>query len=982
MNVKIKALTAGVLFFIGGQVVMAQKVKRDTADTKNIDEVVVVAYGKQKKEAIVGSVSTVDSKTLATQQATSVLSALQGTVAGVNLISSSGQPGDNPSIYIRGISSINASTQPLIVLDGSPFNGNISMISQDQIESMSVLKDASATTLYGSRGANGVIIITTKQGKRNSKPKVTITSLAGVSTPAVKLYKTLDAENFMKYTWQAIKNNQVYTNKLSESAASQYATDNLISGVGYNPYNVKNPIDTNGNVVAGAKLLWDTDWERELVNQAAFKQEHRLSVSGGSDNTTYFLGADYLDMDGNVKTSNFERIGFRANIDSKVNNWLEVGFNTAFSTSYSTYPTQSGTSYQSAIQWIYTIPNIYPLYQRDENGGMILDQFGNPIYDYGVNANQLVNGTRPTLSNENGVGALHYYDYIRRKNYYVANGFAQINLTKDLTLRSQGSFENQLTDNYDYISNQYGYAASVGGRVSQERILSKTINWFNSLSYDKSFGKHNVYAQGLFEIMDYKYDYLSAQGTGFLPGVKVLNGATKPESVGGYFSPERLVSYMGRFSYNYNQKYYLEGSYRRDGSSRFSADTRWGDFWSVGGSWVVSKEKFFTNNVMNYLKIKSSYGELGNNKTLDENGNPAYFPYIQGFEVGWNNLDQTGVVLTSAVDPFLKWETTSSLNVGAEMGFFNNRITANFDYFQKKSVDLIYDKPLPGSTGNQPSSIVTNIGAIKNTGWELDITSRNFKGSDFEWTTNLNLYKFKNKITELTQESFINGTKRWAVGTSLYDFYLAEWAGVDSQTGMGTWYYNVTNTDGTVSRQVTSDYSLANATTSRIYKGSSLPDITGGFGNYFRYKSFDLNVLFNFSYGAYMYDSQYASLMSGFSSAGRQQSVDIMNAWQKPGDITDTPINIMVQNNNNAQSTRFLFKNDYVRLKSLTLGYNVKNSLTRNFGVSQFRIFLQGDNLWTWQSHKGIDPEQSIAGTTNYRSYNLRTMSLGVTIGF
>ena len=981
MNVKIKALTAGVLFFVGGQAVMAQK-KSDSASTKNIDEVIVVAYGKQKKEAIVGSVVTVDSKTLATQQATSVLSALQGTVAGVNLIASSGQPGDNPNIYIRGISSINASTQPLIVLDGSPFNGNISMIPQDQIESMSVLKDASATTLYGSRGANGVIIITTKQGKRNSRPKVSITSLAGVSTPAVKLYKTLGAEDYMRYTWQAIKNNQIYTNKLSDAAASLYATNNLISSVGYNPYNVNNPVNTDGSIVSGAKLLWDTDWEKELINQAAFKQEHRLSVSGGSDNTTYFLGADYLDMDGNVKTSNFERIGFRANLDSKVNDWLEVGFNTAFSTSYSTYPTQSGTSYQSAIQWIYTIPNIYPLYQRDQTGAMILDQFGNPIYDYGVNATQLVNGTRPTLSNENGVGALHYYDYIRRRNYYVANGFVQVNFTKDLSLRSQGSFENQLTDNYDYISNKYGYAASVGGRVTQVRAIAKTINWFNSLSYDKSFGKHNVFAQALFEIMDYKYDYLSAQGTGFLPGVTVLNGATKPESVGGYINPERLVSYMGRFSYNYAQKYYLEGSYRKDGSSRFSADTRWGSFWSVGGSWVVSKEKFFSNSVMNYLKIKSSYGELGNNKTLDVNGNPTYFPYIQGFEVGWNNLDQSGVILGSAVDSNLRWEKTSSFNVGAEIGLFKNRITVNFDYFQKKSVDLIYDKPLPGSTGNTPSSIVTNVGSIKNDGWELDITSKNFKNENFEWTTNLNLYKFKNKITELTQESFIKGTKRWAVGTSLYDFYLAEWAGVDPQTGMGTWYYSVTNTDGTVSREITSNYTLANATGSRIYKGSSLPDITGGFGNYFRYKSFDLNILFNFSYGAYMYDSQYAALMSGFSAAGRQQSVDVMNAWQKPGDITDVPINIMVQNNNNAQSTRFLYKNDYVRLKSLTLGYNVNSSLTKSFGVNQFRIFLQGDNLWTWQSHNGIDPEQSIAGTTNYRSYNLRTMSLGVTIGF
>ncbi|MFV0570832.1 MAG: SusC/RagA family TonB-linked outer membrane protein, partial [Xanthomarina gelatinilytica] len=631
MNVKLRVLSAGALFFIGGAMLQAQETKKDSI--KDIEEVVVVAYGTQKKEAIVGSVSTVDSRTLATQQATNPLTALQGTIAGVNLISDSGQPGDTPNIYIRGVSSINASTQPLIILDGSPFNGTMGMIPQEQIESMSVLKDASATVLYGSRAANGVIIITTKKGRRNSKARVTLTSLAGVSTPAVKLYETLGAEDFMKYSWQAIRNNQVYNNGLTQSAAGAYATNNLISILGYNPYDVDNPIDENGSVVPGANLLWDTNWEDALINQAAFKQEHRLGISGGSANTTYFFGADYLDMDGNVKTSNFERVGFRSNIDSKVNDWLEVGFNTAYTTSHSTFPTQSGTSYSSAIQWIYTIPNIYPLYQRDENGALVLDELGNYIYDYGQNESQLVNGTRPGLSNENAVGALYNYDYTRKKNYYVANGYVQLSFTKDLKLRSQASYENQLTDNYDYISSQYGYAESVGGRVAQVKATGKTINWFNSLSYDKSFGNHNVYAQALFEIMDYKYDYLAAQGTGFLPGVGVLNGATTPESVRGYIAQERLVSYMGRFTYNYGGKYFLESSFRTDGSSRFGSENRWGNFWSVGGSWVLSREEFMKGSFISNLKLKGSYGELGNNKTLDSNGAPLYFPAVQGFEV-------------------------------------------------------------------------------------------------------------------------------------------------------------------------------------------------------------------------------------------------------------------------------------------------------------------------------------------------------------
>lgn len=973
MNVKLRVLTAGALFFMGGQMAFAQQ---DSLRTENVEEVVVVAFGTQKREAIVGSVATVDKKTIESQQATSVLSALQGTVAGVNVISTGGMPGDNPSIYIRGISSINASTQPLIIVDGSPYGGNINSIPQDQVESMSVLKDASATALYGSRAANGVIIITTKKGRTNQKPRVSITSLAGVSTNAVPFHEVMGSEDFMRYTWQALRNNEIVNGGKSAAEAAQFATNNLITRLGYNPYNVNNPIDANGNVVNGATLLWDTDWEKELINNAAFKQEHRFSLTGGSENTTYFVGADYLDMYGNVKTSKFERIGFRGNVESKVNNWLKVGLNTSFTSSSQNYPTQSGSSYQSAIQWVYTMPSIYPLHMRDENGNLILDNFGNPQYDYGNNASsgRRVNAQREILNNENAVGALYNYK-VRYNRYDVfTNGFAEVSFTDYLKLRSQGSFQLYTYDSYEYDHYLYGNAASVGGRVSQGRDLAKTINWTNSLTFDKSFGEHNVNAQAIFELMDYRYDALSAQGTGYLPEVFVLNGSTLPEGVGGYINQERLVGYLGRAAYNYGRKYFVEGSVRTDGSTRFSPETRWGTFFSVGGAWVVSQENFFQNNVMNYLKLKSSYGELGNNATA------SYFPYLAVYNTGWNNLDQTGIILGGARDYFLTWEKTASFNAGAEMGFFNNRITADVDYFNKESIDLIYAKPLPGSTGN--TSITTNVGALRNYGWEVNLNTLNVDTEKFSWRSNLNVTFEKNEITELTQESFINGTKRWEVGRSLFDFFLVEWAGVDPQTGMGTWYYDKENADGTVTREVTSNYNLANVESSKRYLGSSLPKFRGGFTNNFRIANFEINSLFNFAFGSYVYDSSYAALMSGFASIGRQQHVDVKNAWQQPGDITDVPMNIVSNNQNASTSSRFLFENDYIRLKALTIGYNVNRDLIDVMGLSNMKIFLQGDNLWTWQSHKGIDPEQGISGTTDSRSYNLKTVSLGVNVGF
>lgn len=975
MKVKLHMLSISALFFMG-QGLLAQKKKPDTTSTKDIEEVVIVAFGKQKREAIVGSVATVDKRIIETQQATSILGALQGTVTGVNVIAAGGMPGDNPSIYIRGISSINASTQPLIIVDGAPYGGNINSIPQDQVESMSVLKDASATALYGSRGANGVIIITTKKGRLNAKPKVSITSLVGVSSSAVKFHEVLGAEDFMKYSWQAIKNGRIMSNGQAPDVAAQYATNNLINTLGYNPYNIDNPIDNNGNVIAGAKLLWDTDWEKQLINNSAFKQEHRLSISGGSDNTTYFIGADYLDMYGNVKTSKFERLGFRANIDSKVNTWLKVGLNTSFSASSQNYPIQSGSTYQSPIQWVYTLSGIYPVYMRDEKGNIILDAFGKPQYDYGDSSStgRSVNAQRPLLANENALGAL-YNNKIRYNRYDTfINGYAEVTFTDYLKLRSQGSFQLYNYDSYSYSHYAYGAAASVKGRVSQDRDLVKTINWTNSLDFNKSFGKHNINAQAIFELMDYRYDALSAQGTGFLPEVYVLNGKTVSEGVGGYINQERLVGYLGRLGYNYADKYFVEGSVRYDGSTRFAPEVRWGTFYSVGGAWVVSREDFFKNETFNYFKLKSSYGELGNNRTS------GYFPYIMSFSTGWNQLGQTGVLLGGARDYFLTWEKTASFNAGAEMGFFKSRITANVDYFNKRSIDLIYAKPLPGSTGN--TSITTNVGALRNYGWEFDISSLNISTNRFQWRTGINFTFEKNKITELTQKSFISGTKRWEVGTSLYDFFLAEWAGVDPKTGMGTWWYDKKDTQGNVTREKTTDYNLANAESSKRYMGSSLPKFRGGFTNYFKYKGFDLNALFNFSFGAYIYDSSYASLMSGFSSAGNQQSVDVKNAWQKPGDVTDIPINVMMNNQNNATSSRFLFKNDYIRLKSLTLGYNINEDMLEKIGVSSMRIFLQGDNVWTWQSHKGIDPEQSLAGTTDSRSYNLRTISLGFSIGF
>jgi len=939
---------------------------------KVLDEVVVVAFGRQKVKSIVGSVVTLGKEVLEKQQATSVLTALQGSAAGVLVISSGGQPGDNPTIRIRGIGSINASSEPLIILDGAPFSGNLNTISSDQIDNMSVLKDASSTALYGSRGANGVILITTKRGRLGSPPKVNFSTLIGVSGNAVPLHKLVDSDTYMKYSWEGQRNAYQYVNNQTAATAGLNASNILISNLGYNPYNATNPVDANGKLVTTQKK-WDTNWADLMLNNSAIRKEHTLGVNGGSDKTAYSFTTNYLGQEGNVVTSNFERVTTRLSIDSKVNDWFSAGITSFYSSSSQNYPTQSGNSFQSAIQWIYTVPSIYPVYRRDQTGALITDGNGNNIFDYGANSGAL-NAVRPTLGNENAYGSLYNYKIRNRRDNLTLNAYLQFTLAKDLIFKTNLAYDKYLFDSYNYANNEVGYAQSVRGRVTQNRDITTSTNMINSLNYKKSIGNHNFAADLIQEAYKFEIDALGAQGEGFLPGVYVLDGSTTPSSVSGSTTEERISSYLARLSYNYKEKYFIEGSYRKDGSSRFKSDVRWGDFYAVGASWLISEEKFLLDSkLINLLKLKGSYGELGNNRLA------SYFPYKQLFSTGWNELTNTGVVLGGAVDPNLFWEKTASGNIGLEFGLFNNRIFGSVDYYNKESVDLIYAKPLPASTGN--SSILTNVGSLKNFGWEVSLNTKNIITKDFVWTSALNFSLDKNKISKLSQKEFTNGNKKWQVGRSLYEFFIQDWAGVDPATGYGMWYKDVKGTDGlpTGERVTTKLYSEA----TRYYVDkSSLPDVVGGFTNYFKYKNIDLNILFNFSYGSYIYDSTYASLMEGFRTPGRAAHQDLQSRWQAPGDITNVPLLLTANNDFNSQSTRFLYKNDYVRLKALNFGYNFSQDLLERAHLSKLRLFLQADNLLTFQSHKGIDPEQDLSGATNSRSYNQRIVSFGINLEF
>jgi TonB-linked SusC/RagA family outer membrane protein len=944
-----------------------------TMESGNIlDEVVVVAYGTQTKEAIVGSVAVVSSDVIEKQQVVSITNAIQGSVPGVNIISAGGQPGDNPTIRIRGIGSINAGADPLIILDGSPFNGNINSISSDQVESMNVLKDAAATALYGSRAANGVILIVTKKGRKNAPTKVTFRSSVGFADRAVDQHDRFGTDDLMTYQWEAIRNSNQYEGGQDPITAGTNASNNLVLGLGYNPYgpSVPNPVDANGNLVTSNKL-WETDWEELMFNDNAQRTEYGLTASGGTENSTYFLSANYLDQEGSVIESDFERITTRLNVNTDVNNWLDLGFSSAYSTQKQNRPTQSGSGYQSAVQWTQIASSIYPVNRRDENGEYILDGFGNTIFDYGDNP-QVVNGVRPVFEGENAYGSLFNYDNLNRRHQFNANGFINIKFADYLSFKSTIGYEQYTFDGFQYIHNEFGYAANAGGRVSQDRDITRTTNFTNALNFNKTFGaNHNVSANLIQEAYKLNYSTMNAQGIGFLPNVQVLNGSTTPESVGGAIFEQRIESYLARVAYNYDNKYFVEGSWRTDSSSQFSPETREGEFFSVGGSWIISKENFMQNaSFINYLKLRGSYGELGNN-------NVGYFPYTNNFDTGWNELGNTGVLVVDLNDPRLTWETTAQSNVGLDFRVLENRLKGTVEYYNKESVDLVYDQPLPPSTGFE--DITTNIGSLNNSGVEVSLEGSIIQKDDFTWNAGFNVSFDRNEITELTQDEFINGTKLWKEGNSLYQFYVREYAGVDPSNGDALWYKDILDVDGepTGVKEVTNDY----ATATRYETGKeSIPDFMGGFNTNVRFKNFDLSLLFNFSFGAYIYDSTYASLMNGFENLGRAASPDLATRWQNPGDITYIPRLSNASNDFNATSDRFLFQNDYIRLKALNIGYNFDKDLIAKAGLSGVRIYFQGDNLFTYQSHEGIDPEQSFAGTTNSRSFNQRIMSLGFNI--
>ena len=947
-----------------------------TEDINFLDEVVVVGYGTAKKSSYTGSVAVVGSKELDKLEITSVGKALQGVVPGLQSVSAAGQPGSDASLYIRGIGSVNASTSPLFVVDGVP-GANPNQISGKDIQSISILKDASASALYGSRGANGVIVITTKSGSLNSKPVVNFSSSIGFTSRAVKDYSYLSADDYYELQWEAIRNTQMDQGKTAAEAA-EYASSYLVDGaLKVNIYGPQYPVPvgTDGNLISGATPLWNDDWSK-AISHTGLRQQYDLSISGGSENTRYFVSGGYLNEEGWIRTSEFERINLRTNIQSKVNNWFEAGANASLSSSYQKSPTQSDSNTGNFANFQRLISNIYPVYERNPDGSYVLDAEGNKKWDYGI--------WRPTtaVSGANILGSAEHAISGSKTEAVLLSTNMIVTFLQGLLLRTTASADYRSWNSHSYSHSYYSTGVISEGAGSASRGSSRTLNYTVNSFVDYSLNLANKHSFNLLagpEIYVNNISSLSGTRTGF----QVL-GKTEPSAgstIGTFVGTSdnyRLASWLSKVDYNYLDRYHFSASYRRDGSSRFSKESRWGNFWSVGASWNLKKENFLKDvRDIDNLNLRFSYGAQGN----DNVGNYAY----GGFYTIYNSLDMLGLLPSDLPTPELKWETNLNFNIGADISLFENRLIAQIDVYNRQSKDLLFERPLSPSTGY--SGINANIGSLSNRGIDGQITGTPIRNRNFSWDVSLNFGHYTNKITKLPQEEILTGsigqygnTKKMVEGGSIFDFYIKEWAGVNPENGNATWYKDIVDENGNISGKTTTE-NQTEAT--HYFQGSSLPDFYGGLNNYLSYKNFELSFLFSFSVGGKIFDGDQPMIMHLGYAPGRNWSDEALSRWTPENRDTNFPrLSYVSDPWNTIPSTRFLYDATYARLKNIVFSYSLPSQLISNWNLSDLKLHITGDNILTFFGHKGLDPEQTVTGSTYYRYPAQKSYSVGINVSF
>ncbi|SFE95325.1 SusC/RagA family TonB-linked outer membrane protein [Thermophagus xiamenensis] len=959
------------------------------SDAQLVDEIVVVAYGTSTKGSFTGSAAEIDAEVIEKRQVANVSNALSGTVAGVQVLSNNGQPGTEATVRIRGVGSINAGTSPLYVVDGIPFDGDLSSLNPADIESITVLKDAASTALYGARGANGIIMITTKKG--SGKPRISFDAKYGVNSRAVENYEVMTSpKNYMETVYKAIYNAGIYNLGYSPIDAHIYANNKITGeaegGIGYQIYTVPDGeylIGTNGFLNPNAKLGYSDgtyyyipdDWADETFQNNP-RQEYNLSISGGSDKQTYYLSFSFLDDQGVVSGSGFQRFSGRFSGDHQVNDWLKVGASVNYNNIESNYPdeqTETNSSGNAFFIANYIAP-IYPLYVRDAASKSIMYNNGRKVYDYGDGVSTNFSRTFMSIANPSGDLTYNKTDYLM--DIINSSWYAEVSPMRGLKLTAKYGIHIDNTK-YSDLGNAYmGQSSSYGGTAYQEQTR---VYGFDQQYV--AFYQFNVNDLHQFDITagydgyQYSTEDLYAMGQNlYNPESYYISNAIDNLSGGGTKDTYATEGIFTRVNYSYRDTYFGNIAYRRDASSRFSPDNRWGDFWSASVAWMISKESFMASvDWIDMLKLKASYGEQGN----DNIGN--YYAYLDQYKMtGADGVFSDGT-LDYKGNPDITWETSTSYNVGFDFSMFRNRMSGNIEYFGRQSKDMLYYKPVAGSNGY--TSIPMNIGSMTNSGLEIDLGYNILNLRDLTWSINANATFIKNKINELHPDlngELIDGTRIYKEGESMYHFYMVDYAGVDPETGLALYWAE--DEEGNPIK--TSDYSVAEQY--KVMTDDLLPAVYGGFGTSVEAYGIDASIQCAYQLGGKIYDSGYRRLMhSGMSSyAGNNWHKDIYKAWTPENPNTDVPRLNANDKYANATSTRFITSSDYLSINNITVGYTIPENLIRSLNIEKLRIYFSADNVALLSSRKGLDPRQSFTSATTARYTPIRTISGGINLVF
>ncbi|WP_299316779.1 TonB-dependent receptor [uncultured Maribacter sp.] len=909
-------------------------------DVASLDEVVVVAYGTQTKESLTGSVGVVKSETFEQAPVSSFEQALRGSTAGLQASAVDGAPGGNTQVRIRGIGSISASSEPLYVIDGIPIqNGSIgtidnggsstnvmASINPNDIESISVLKDASSTAIYGSRGANGVILITTKSGK-SGKANITLKTLTGFNSQAYnKILKPLNAAEYTELFLEG------YVNGGDTAAEAQARFDATFQQL----------IDPSTGEPT------DTNW-LDAITRTGITQSYDLSASGGTDNLKYFFSGGYYDQENYIIGSGFKRLSARSNIEFKATDYLTISNNISVSNS-TTNTFFDGGSFNNPFKNSLELSPLIPIY--DEEG-----RFN------GEHANYF------PLGGANPVGSLSGDDLWENKQFRVIDNFAvSIKPVKNLTFRSQLNFDLLTLTESQYQNPRYGGGRNSGGIGYEANTSLRTFVGTQTADYNFALGdNHNFNVLAGFEAQETVNESFSASGTQFPnQSLRTLNSASAEFAISGSKSEYTFVSAFSRLNYNYDGKYFLSGSLRRDGSSRFGADNRWGTFYSFGGSWVASRESFLQDvSFLDLLKVRSSWGVTGNAAI----GNfPSQGLYVFGQDYDGN----PGGSPSQIANPDLTWESQQNFNVGVDFGLFS-KISGTVEYFERISSDLILNVPITLTSGF--SSLTQNFGEMKNSGLEISMNADIIDKEDFSWNVGFNTTFLKNEITELTDD-FTDGAYRRQEGEDFQSFYLYSWAGVNQENGDPQWYTDASKTT------ITNDISDAERF---LDDKSATPDFFGGFNTMFTYKDLSLSANFIYSSGNYIFDSRARGTLGDGRLTPRSTADFIYdNRWQ-PGS-TDALVPQFVwggrNGSNEGNQTRWLYDGSYIRLRDLTVAYNFTEKITSLLGLNSMRLYARGTNILTFVKEDilYIDPEQGINGSYTGQTPAVKTVSIGLDI--